>query len=200
MSIKILQKLEKDLQKFPGVGERLARKLAIYLVTREKEENLKLIEDLKDIENNIFYCLECGAIVETNTICSYCLDDNREKKVLVLQNIEDYLLLSENNIFNGYYHVLGGLISPLKGITPDKLSIEKLIERIGKKKINEVIFALPGTNDGFITMIYIKNLLKEKFNFLNFSKIAEGIPSGTMLSEISIQTIFNSLKNRENFE
>lgn len=200
MALKILEKLEKDLQKFPGIGQRLARKLAIYLLTRDKEDNIKLIEDLKEAETNIFRCEECFALVENGEICQICSDPNRENKILVVQNIEDYLLLSENNIFDGYYHILNGLISPLRGITPDLLTIDSLIERIGKRKISEVIFALPGTNDGLITTLYIKNILKEKYPELIFSKIAEGIPYGSGLSEISIQTISTSLKNRENIQ
>ncbi len=197
MALKILQKLQRELQKFPSIGEKLGRKLAIYIITRDKEDNDKLIEYLKEIETNVYTCEECNAIVENGNICAFCKDDNRENKILVIQNIEDYLLLSENNLFNGYYHILGGLISPLRGITPDKLSIEKLISRIEKRKIEEIIFALPETNDGLITMIYIKNLIKEKFNALKFSKIAQGIPMGSNLMDISLQTISNSIKNRE---
>jgi len=200
MALNILLKLEKDLQKFPGIGQRLARKLAIYLLTRDKEENIKFIEDLKEIETKIFRCKECFALIESGKICGFCSNPYRENRILVLQNIEDYLLLSENKIFEGYYHILNGLISPLRGITPDMLSIDKLIDRIEKRKIVEIIFALPGTNDGIITTLYIKNQLKEKFPNLIFSKIAEGIPYGSGISEISIQTILTSLKNRENIQ
>jgi len=200
MSLNILFKLEKNLQKFPGIGQRLARKLAIYLLTRDKEENFKFIEDLKEIETKVFRCEECLALIESGKICEFCSSPDRENKILVVQNIEDYLLLIENKIFEGYYHILNGLISPLRGITPDMLSIEKLIGRIKKRKIDEIIFALPGTNDGIITTLYIKNQLKEKFPDLIFSKIAEGIPYGSGISEISVQTILTSLKNRENIQ
>lgn len=200
MSLKILSKIEKDLSRLPGIGERLARKIAIYLLTRDTEDNAKLIEDLKEIETTVFKCEECGALIEKGKICNYCLDSNREKKILVLQNMEDYLLLSENKVFEGYYHILGNLISPLRGITPDMITIEKLLERIGKRNLTEVIFALPGTNDGLITTIYIKNQIKEKFPGITFTKIAEGIPQGSSLSEISLQTIVSSLKNREDLK
>lgn len=199
MALKILLKLEKDLQKFPGIGERLARKLALYLLTRDKEENLKFIEDLKEIEN-IFECEECGALIENGKICEFCSSKDRVNKILVVQNVEDYLLLSENKVFDGYYHILKGLISPLRGITPDMLTIDKLIERIEARKVDEVIFALPGTNDGLITTLYIKNLLKEKFLELTFSKIAEGLPFGSVLAEVSIQTLASSIKNREDLK
>ncbi len=200
MALKILEKLQRDLQKFPGIGERLARKLAIFLLTRSKEDNIKFIENLKEAQTNVFKCEECGALIENGNICEFCQQSNRENKILIIQNQEDYFLLSENKVFDGYYHILGGLIAPLRGITPDMLSIEKLMERIEKRKIIEVIFALPGTNDGLITSLYIKNLLKEKYPELIFSKIAEGIPYGSGLSEISIQTIMNSLKNREDLK
>ncbi|NMC66784.1 MAG: recombination protein RecR [Spirochaetales bacterium] len=200
MALNILNKLEKDLLKFPGIGQRLARKLAIYLLTRDKEENIKFIEDLKEIDIKVFRCEECFALVESGKLCDFCRNPNREKRILVVHNVEDYLLLSENKIFDGYYHILNGLISPIRGITPDMLSIEKLIDRIEKRKIIEIIFALPGTNDGLITTLYIKNQLKERFTELIFSKIAEGIPYGSGLSEISMQTILTSLKNRENIQ
>ncbi|MFN3411010.1 MAG: recombination mediator RecR [Exilispira sp.] len=198
MNLKILSKIEKDLLKFPGIGERLARKLAIFLITRDEKDNTKLIEDLKEIQTNVFRCEECGALIEKEGKCEFCSDQNRINKILVVQNIEDYLLIGDNKIFEGFYHILGGLIAPLRGITPDMLSIEKLSERIEARKIDEVIFALPETNDGLITTLYIKNFLKKKYKELKFSKIAEGIPYGSGLSEISIQTILNSIKNREN--
>lgn len=198
MILKILSKIEKDLLKFPGIGERLARRLAIFLITRDEQDNIKLIEDLKEIQTNVFRCDECGALIEKEGKCEFCSDQNRINKILVVQNIEDYLLISDNKIFEGLYHILGGLIAPLRGITPDMLSIEKLLKRIEARKIDEVIFALPETNDGLITTLYIKNILKKKYKELKFSKIAEGIPYGSGLSEISIQTILNSIKNREN--
>lgn len=194
MNLKILSKIEKDLLKFPGIGERLARKLAIFLITRDNQDNISLIEDLKEIQTNIFRCEECGALIEKKGKCEFCSDQSRINKILVVQNIEDFLLISENKIFEGYYHILGGLIAPLRGTTPDMLSIEKLIERIELKKIDEVIFALPETNDGLITTLYIKNILKEKYKELKFSKIAQGVPYGSGLSEISVQTILNSIK------
>ena len=93
---------------------------------------------------------------------------------------------------------MGGLISPIHGITPDELTIDSLFKRINERKIDEIIFALPASSDGLITSIYIKNLMKEKYPDLKVTKIAEGVPYGKALDEVSLQTINTSLQKREN--
>lgn len=198
MSISLLERLTNDFRKFPGIGEKNARKLALFVLTRNLQENEVFIKDLIEIEKKIFKCKECGFIVENGELCQYCQDQNREKKLLVVQNIEDHLLFSGSNLFSGYYHILGGLISPIHGITPDELTIDSLFKRINERKIEEVIFALPSSSDGLITSIYIKNLIKEKYANLKVTKIAEGVPYGKALDEVSLQTINTSLQKREN--
>ncbi|MDQ6985886.1 MAG: recombination mediator RecR [Candidatus Dojkabacteria bacterium] len=199
---KSIHNLSNSLSSLPGVGPKLSNRLAVFLAINGRSVSKQLSESLKEVEENITQCRECGHISESD-VCSICLDSNRDSSLMIV--VEDSLDLENMNStgsYNGLFHVLNGCISPVNGIGPDDLNIESLFPRIESRGVKELIFALNPDVEGDATSIFIKNELKNRVNDqdIEITRLAKGIPTGSDIEFMSAQTLSDSLRSRVVFE
>lgn len=179
----------------PGIGEKTAERLAFSLIGFSKENLTSFSAAITDIRDKITTCEICGNIADSN-ICNICSDKERNSNIIfVVEKAKDISLFEKINIYNGRYHVLGGLISPLDGIGPDDININKLIDRIDKESVHEIIMALKPSIEGETTMQYIKKVLENKN--VRVTRIATGIPMGTDIEYIDAMTLEFALEGRK---
>ena len=195
MSNSYIDQLIKTISKLPSLGTRSARRIVLHML--KKRENIipQLIQSLQEVYDNIKVCDICGNY-DTQSPCAICCSNNRENNVLcVIQDISDLWALERGGLYKGKYHILGGVLSAIDGITPDDLNIDKLLTRVENDQITEIILALPATVDGQITMHYISSLLKDKN--IKVSTLAQGIPVGGELDYLDDGTIKLALDMRK---
>ena len=191
-SIKNIIECFKDL---PGIGEKTAERLAFSLINFDKEKLTSFSDAICDVRDKLTYCDICGNITE-NEICDICADKERKSSIIfIVEKAKDISLFEKINIFNGKYHVLGGLISPLEGIGPEDINIDKLLSRIDKEEIEELILALKPSIEGETTMQYIKKVLENKN--IKVTRIATGIPIGTDIEYIDSMTLEFAFEGRK---
>ena len=191
-SVKNLVDCFKDL---PGIGEKTAERLTFSLMNFDKERLTSFADAIIDLRDKIINCRICGNISE-NDVCEICSDSSRNDKIIfVVEKAKDISLFEKINVYNGKYHVLGGLISPLEGIGPEDINMSSLIERIDKNNIDELILALKPSIEGETTMQYIKKILGNKK--IRVTKIATGIPMGTDIEYIDPMTLEFALEGRK---
>lgn len=195
MSSQHIEQLIKVIAKLPSLGTRSARRIVLHLLKKRETLIPQLIQALEDVQNHIKVCQICGNY-DTEDPCSICSSVSREQGTLcVVQDISDLWALERGGLYKGKYHILGGVLSAIDGVTPDDLNIDKLLERIVKEDISEIILALPATVDGQITMHYISSLLKDKN--IQVSTLAQGIPVGGELDYMDDGTIKLALDMRK---
>lgn len=191
-SVKNLVDCFKDL---PGIGEKTAERLTFSLMNFDKERLTSFADAIIDLRDKIINCRICGNISE-NDVCEICSDSSRNDKIIfVVEKAKDISLFEKINVYNGKYHVLGGLISPLEGIGPEDINMNSLIERIDKYNIDELILALKPSIEGETTMQYIKKILGNKK--IRVTKIATGIPMGTDIEYIDPMTLEFAFEGRK---
>ena len=192
-----LKNLIECLKDFPGVGDKSAERMAFAIMNFDKERITFFSDSLIAVRDNIRRCSVCNNITDKE-ICSICSNNARKKDVIfVVEKPKDVILFEKINYFNGVYHVLDGLISPLEGINPEDINIKRLIERIDEDNVKEVILALKPSIEGETTMQYIRKLLENKD--VKVTKIATGIPIGTDMEYIDSMTLELSLEERKEF-
>ena len=152
--------LIESFKMLPGIGEKTAERLCFSILDMEDENVEFFSESLKQIKEKIHRCPNCNSITE-NDICDICVDTTREKSLCVVEDIKSVFLFEKMGVFKGYYHVLDGLISPIDGINPEDIGLEKLIDRIKKDKYQEIIFAFKPSIEGETTSLYIKKILSD---------------------------------------
>lgn len=182
----------------PGIGKRTALRLALYLLRQEKEDVIQFGSAFVELAEKIQYCEKCYNISDKK-LCDICSNEKRNQQTICLvENIQDVLAIENTQQYNGLYHVLGGLISPMDGIGPNDLNINNLIERIHKDEIQEIIFALSATMEGDTTNFYIyRKIAREN---IKISIIARGVSIGDDLEYTDEITLGRSIVNRTNFE
>ena len=191
---KTINNLIECFKKFPGIGEKTAERMALSCLNMDDETIKLFIESLGNIKTKIKKCQTCGNLSEEKE-CSICKDKTRDKNILcVVEESKNIVLFEKVGTFNGRYHVLNGLISPLDGINPEDINIDSLIKRIDKEGIKEVIIAVKPTVEGETTALYIRKLLENK-NII-ISKIAHGIPMGADIDYIDPLTLEIALSER----
>ncbi len=191
-SVKNLVECFRDL---PGIGEKTAERLTFSLMNFDKERLTSFSEAIIDLRDKIVNCKICGNISE-NDVCEICSDFSRNDKIIfVVEKAKDISLFEKINVYNGKYHVLGGLISPLEGIGPEDINMNSLIDRIDKYNVDELILALKPSIEGETTMQYIKKLLGNKK--IRVTRIATGIPMGTDIEYIDPMTLEFALEGRK---
>ncbi len=184
------------LASLPSIGPKLSTRLALYLSVTRKDLAKKLIESLSDVSNNIKTCKLCGNVT-TNDICQICSDTGRDQKIiLVVEDALDLFNFETTNEYKGLYHILGGVISPINGIGPKDLSIDKLISRIEDLGAKEVIFALNPNVEGDSTSLYLKSEIQSRYPEIKITRLAKGIPGGSDLEFASAQTLIDSMRSR----
>ncbi len=191
----LIEKFMRNLSALPGLGSRSARRIAIHLLTQKDDKMLPLIKLMQEVSENIKNCDVCGNLDSQNP-CNLCTNHNRDKDVIcVVANVSDLWAMERTKTYRGQYHVLGGLLSALDGIGPDKLSIQSLLDRIAQDEYAEVILALNATVDGQSTVYYLTDQL-EKFYKGKVTKLAHGMPMGGELDYLDEGTIITALKSR----
>ena len=190
-----IEKLTKIIAKLPALGTRSARRIVLQLLKKKETAMLPLIAALQEVADNIKKCPVCGNF-DTQEPCSVCLDTARDPEtVCVVQDVADLWAMERVGLYRGQYHVLGGILSALDGVTPDDLNIENLFSRLRNGIIKEVILALPATIDGQITAHYLLSRLKE-FP-VKMTTLAQGIPLGAELDYMDDGTIQLALSARK---
>lgn len=195
MATKSLERLIDEFNRLPGIGRKTATRLAFYVLEMSEAEVERFSEALKEAKKTVKSCSVCGNLSETE-VCDICSDMFREKNTIcVVEDSRDIISLEKTNRFKGSYHVLGGKIDPLNGITPDKLNMKSLLERVSKDEIKEIIIALNPDLEGETTALYLTKLLKP-FD-IKVTKIASGIPMGGNIEFADIATIAKALEGRQ---
>lgn len=194
MMIPLLKEAVDALGTLPGIGERTALRLALFLLRRPEEDTLRLGNALMELRTKVRYCKVCNMISEEET-CPVCADPRRDRSVIcVVESIRDVMSIEETGEYNGVYHVLGGVISPMDGIGPDDLHIASLVERAGSPDVREVIVAISKGMEGETTVYYLKRMLAS--SGVRISVIARGVGFGDDLENTDSLTLGMSIRNR----
>lgn len=186
-----------ELAKLPGIGRKTALRLALYLLRKEPETARALGQAIIDMREGVSYCPVCHNISEQG-VCPICSDPKRDRSVVcVVENVKDVITVEATNEHHGLYHVLGGLISPLDGISPSDIEIDSLAERAAKGEIKEVILALSPTMEGDTTNFYIYRKLAGLP--VKITMLARGLSIGNELEYTDELTLGRSIQNRTLF-
>ena len=190
----LLENAVESLSKLPGIGKKTALRLALHLLNSEDLETEQLADSLLKMKRNIMLCERCYNISDTK-VCSICSNPRRDENTLcVVADMRDVLAIERTASYNGLYHVLGGVISPIEGISPNDLKIAQLVQRTQKEDIKEIILALPATIEGDTTNFYIFRQLKDFEG--KISVISKGIAVGDALEFVDEVTLGRSIQNR----
>ena len=190
----LLENAVESLSKLPGIGKKTALRLALHLLNEEALETEQLADSLLKMKHNIMLCERCYNISDTR-VCSICSNHRRDENTLcVVADMRDVLAIERTASYNGLYHVLGGVISPIEGISPNDLKIAQLVQRTQKEDIKEIILALPATIEGDTTNFYIFRQLKDFKG--QISVISKGIAVGDALEFVDEVTLGRSIQNR----
>ena len=196
---KLLQDVVGELSKLPGVGRRTALRLAIHIRRMERESVAEMTESIDRFRNDVKYCAECNNLSDEE-VCPICLDDERDRTTIcVVEQVADVLSIENTHQYKGLYHVLGGVISPMQGISPSDLKIDLLTERIARGGVKEVILAISTSVEGETTLFYLMNRLRQ-FPGVKVTSIARGIGFGDELEYVDELTITHALRNRREVE
>ena len=178
-SSKLLENLVYNISQLTGIGKRSALRIALEILKKPTEYSKDLSESIREFRDKISYCSQCHNISDEE-ICEICTNPSRDSSILcIVEDIRDVMAIENTNLYNGLYHVLGGVISPIDGIGPEDLNIDTIRNKIQEQSIKEVIFALSATIEADTTNFYIFKII-QKFN-LDISVLARGIPVGDQL-------------------
>ena len=181
-------------KKFPGIGEKTAERMALSTLDMDEEILELFSKSLKNVKTKIKKCEKCGSLTE-NELCEICEDEKRNHETIcVVEECKNVILFEKIGSYRGVYHVLEGLISPLEGINPEDIHIDKLIKRIKEEGIKEVILALKPSIEGETTALYISKMLEKEP--VKVSKIAHGIPMGAEIEYIDPLTLEMAMEDR----
>ena len=196
---KLLQDAVAELSKLPGIGRRTALRLAIHLLRMEPESVAEMTRSIDRFRNEVKYCARCNNLSDEE-ICPICADPERDHTTIcVVEQVADLLSIENTHQYRGVYHVLGGVISPMRGISPSDLKIDKLIEHVAEGGIREVILAISTSVEGETTLFYIMNSLRQ-YPDVKVTTIARGIGFGDELEYVDELTITHALRNRREVE
>jgi recombination protein RecR len=187
-----LDRITQQFSKFPGIGRKTAQRMAFQLLEWDKNDVKKLGDIIISSVEKLTQCSICNLITETDP-CPVCQDGRRDDSILcVVEDSKDVVALEETSRFNGRYHILGGVLSPLEGVGPDQLNIQNLFSRLDG--VEEVIIAMNPSVEGETTSLYLGRILQEKD--IRITRLARGIPSGGDLEYIDGVTLGRALEER----
>jgi recombination protein RecR len=205
-SSSLLENAVNEFAKLPGIGKKTALRLVLHLIKQDAADVNHFSGIIAKMRNEIKFCSRCYNISDA-VLCNICNNPMRKKEMLcVVENIRDVIAIESTQQFNGVYHVLGGIISPLDGVGPEQLTIDELVDRVSKEDIEEIIFALSPTIQGDTTIYYISKKLAAAAGLqskpVKITSIARGIAFGGELEYADEMTLAKSISNRipvENF-
>lgn len=187
-----------ELSSLPGVGQKTALRLALFLLRQDKEKVDRFVKTISEMRQDIKHCRVCHNISDTD-VCPICSNPRRDATTIcVVENIQDVIAIENTQQYNGLYHVLGGVISPMDGIGPNDIEIDSLVGRVNEGGVKEVILALSSTMEGDTTNFYIYRKLAG--TNVKLSVIARGISVGDELEYTDEVTLARSIINRVPFE
>ena len=193
-----IKSLIESFKFLPGIGEKTAERLAFSVLELEEEQVEFFSDSLKDVKNNIHKCEICNTLTE-NDRCYICSDDSRTSDLLcVVEDTKNVFLFEKLGMFHGKYHVLDGLISPLDGINPEDIGLDRLLDRISKENFKEIIFAFKPSIEGETTSLYIKRILDGLD--VKTTRLASGVPIGADMEYVDSLTLERALNDRKEIE
>ncbi|MCO5238130.1 MAG: recombination mediator RecR [Chitinophagaceae bacterium] len=194
ISSSLLENAVGEFARLPGIGRKTALRLVLHLIKQDTEEVQRFSNTIRRMKEEVLFCSVCHNISD-GAVCSICSNPSRKKELIcVVENIRDVIAIETTQQYNGLYHVLGGIISPLDGVGPDQLNIQTLIERIRPGEVEELIFALNPTIQGDTTIYYIQKKIASWP--VRITTIARGISFGGELEYADELTLGRSLQNR----
>ena len=187
-----VERLISEFAKFPGIGKKTAQRMAFHILMSNNEHSAHLAQAVMDVKTKILLCSTCGGITEDDP-CHICSDTRRDKNLIcIVEDPADIYAFERMGIFRGLYHVLGGVISPLDGIGPDSLTIDRLLTRIQEGM--EIILATNASIEGDTTALYLGKILNEKG--VEVTRLARGIPVGGELEYVDEATLQRAIEGR----
>lgn len=193
-----IKNLIESFKFLPGIGEKTAERLAFAVLDLEEEQDEFFSNSILDVKKKIHKCPNCNTLTE-NDVCFICSNKLRDPDVLcVVDDTKSVFLFEKLAMFNGYYHVLDGLISPLDGVNPEDIGLDKLIDRITKEKFKEIIFAFKPSIEGETTSLYIKRILSDMD--ITVTRLASGLPIGADMEYVDSLTLQRALIDRKEIE
>jgi recombination protein RecR len=189
-----LEKLIQQLSMLPGIGQKSATRVALYILKKDRAVAENLAESILQVKKSIRFCSRCHNFTDEDP-CPVCRDENRGNGVLcIVEEPGDQLAIEESGVFRGRYHVLHGVLSPLDGIGPEDLKIGELLGRLNEEGIKEVILAMNPTTEGEATVSFLTKVLSDKG--VRITRIALGVPMGGDLKYMDSMTLRHALKSR----
>ena len=195
-NINEIEELIKLISKLPGLGPKSAKRIVLKLINNRDELVKPMANTLAQVYKNVIRCQSCGTLKSNSLGCNNC-ENSKEKynKICVVEDIADQWSIENSNIFQGYFHILGGTISSV-GQRKEDLLINSLVERVNRENIEEVILATSATVEGQTTAYYIQDSLKN--SKVKITKLAQGLPVGGEIESLDDGTLFSAFKNRAN--
>ena len=194
-----IEKLVKIISKLPGLGPKSAKRIILKLINSRDELMRPMAHSLVEVYKNVSRCKSCGSLKSNMVGCNNCdINENKYNKICVVESIADQWSIESSNIYQGYFHILGGTLSSSTNQRKEDLLISSLVERVKKDSIEEVIIATSATVEGQTTDHYIKDSLKE--TKAKVSKLAQGLPVGWEIESLDDCTLFSAFKNRKQIE
>lgn len=191
-----LEKLIEQFSRLPGIGQKSATRVALYVLRSKDELAESLAKNLLEVKEKIKFCSICFNLTD-NDPCPICCDENRaDGTICVVEGPGDQLALEDSGVFKGRYHILHGVLSPLDGIGPEDLKIGELLGRLDKEGIKEVILATNPTTEGETTASFLVKLLSERGKNIKTTRIALGVPMGGDLKYLDRMTIEHAMRSR----
>jgi recombination protein RecR len=195
IKINKLTRLSNAIRKLPGIGPKMADRLAFHILNMNSDEIKEIIDSITEVRSTLKLCKKCFIPSETE-LCEICSDKTRDSHIIcVVEKVEDLFAIEKTKKYNGLYHILGGVISPIDGYGPDNIRIKELITRISNDSLQEIIIATNPTTEGDLTANYIADLLKNK-NF-KVTRIGYGLPVGGCLEYADEITLTHSIESRK---
>lgn len=193
-----LNKLIEVLKRLPGVGSKSAERFAFHMLGWPDHHLQEMGQVIGDVVGQIATCEECGCLANQGQVCSFCNIDRRDPRIICLvASPRDAFAIERTREYKGLYHILGGLLSPIDGRGPETLALHRLVDRITKHSITEMVIALDATLEGDATALYLKQALAG-LN-LNISRLAFGLPLGSSLDYVDGDTLARALSGRNSF-
>ena len=189
-----LARLITEFKRLPGIGQKSAQRIAFHIMRSSRDDAEHLARTILDVKDKLRICAQCNNI-SAEELCQYCSDPNRDQKtVCVVEDPNNIVGIEVTRQFNGLYHVLGGALSPLRGMGPEQLKIKSLVDRIGKGALEEIIVATNPTVEGEATAVYLSKLLRPLG--MKVTRIAMGVPVGSDLEFADEVTMWKAMEGR----
>lgn len=194
MNFSLLNDLVFNMKKLPGIGEKTARRLAMFIITMDKENAMQIANSIKKSVETYKNCSVCNILTETDP-CPICTDNTRDQsKLCIVENTQDVFLIQNTHEYKGRFFILGKLLSPLEGIGPDEISFKKLEALVGLNDFKELILALSPSAEGETTIGFLHDKLKDKIPLI--TRLSTGLPFGGDIEYTNTITLIDALKRR----